>query len=121
MRRRQQGITFLGWLVLLIPIAIVGYVGIRVTPVLLNYVKVARVLEQVKKEFSATDGITREALAASIAKRFDVDYVESPSPKDVSVHKTGDGWEVSVSYESVTPLIANASLLLQFDKSVTIP
>ena len=29
MIRRQRGVTFIGWLILLIPVAILGYVGIR--------------------------------------------------------------------------------------------
>ena len=42
MRQRQRGITFIGWIVLLIPVAIVGYALIRVAPVYLNYMKVAK-------------------------------------------------------------------------------
>jgi len=47
MRHRQRGITFIGWIVLLIPVASVGYAGIRVVPVYLNYMKVAKALEQI--------------------------------------------------------------------------
>ena len=46
MRTRQAGITFIGWLVILVPIALVGYAAIRLTPVLLNYMKVSQALER---------------------------------------------------------------------------
>ena len=39
---RQRGITFIGWLFLLMPVAIVVYGGIRLAPVYLNYMKVAK-------------------------------------------------------------------------------
>jgi len=51
MRRRQNGITFIGWLFLLLPVAIVGYAVIRLTPVYLNYMKVSKSLNQTASEF----------------------------------------------------------------------
>ena len=49
-RRYQRGITFIGWLFLLTPVALCVYVGIRITPMYLNYMKVTHTLEQVKTE-----------------------------------------------------------------------
>jgi hypothetical protein len=121
MRQRQRGITFLGWLVLLIPVAIVGYVVIRATPAYLGFMKVTRALSQVAQEYGASGGTTRELIRSSIQKRFDVDYVDKLKAKDLTITKTGDGWVIEASYEDVIPLAYNASLLLQFDKSVTIP
>jgi hypothetical protein len=122
MRQRQRGVTFLGWLVLLIPVAMVGYVAIRVTPSYLGYTKISRAMNQVAEEYgSAGAGTTRELIRSSLQKRFDVDYIDQIKSKDVTVTKTGEGWVVEASYEEVIPLIYNASLLLQFDKSVTIP
>jgi hypothetical protein len=121
MRQRQRGVTFLGWLVLLVPVAIVGYMVIRVTPAYLTYSKVVRDMEQVKAEFASSEGITRQALVNSLDKRFDIDYIDDPKPKDFTITKGGDGWVMQASYETVVPLFYNASLLLQFDKSVTIP
>ena len=37
MRNYQRGMTVLGWMLLLIPVAIIGYAGIRVAPIYLNY------------------------------------------------------------------------------------
>jgi hypothetical protein len=51
MRSKQTGVTLIGWIILLIPIGICVYAGIRLTPVYLNYMKVARTLEQVRSEF----------------------------------------------------------------------
>jgi len=121
MRHRQRGVTFLGWVVLLVPVAIVGYVVIRGVPVYLNYSKVARAFEQTKSEYSSSESTTREMIKSSLEKRFDVNYVESPKIGDVGIRKTAEGWQVEVEYEDVVPLMYNASLLLEFEKSVTIP
>jgi hypothetical protein len=121
MRHRQRGITFLGWIVLLVPIAILGYVAIRAVPVYLNYGKVTRAFEQVKSEYASSEGTNRELIKSSLEKRFDVDYIESPKMADVSIRKTGEGWVMEVEWEDVVPLMYNASLLMEFEESVTIP
>jgi len=121
MRHRQRGVTLLGWIVLLVPVAIVGYVFIRAVPVYLNYGKVVRAFDQVKSEYSASESTTRELIKSSLEKRFDVDYLDSPKIGDVGIRKTAEGWQVEVEYEDVVPLMYNASLLLEFEKSVTIP
>ena len=38
--RKQRGVTMIGWIFLLVPVAIVLYAGIRVGPEYLNYYKV---------------------------------------------------------------------------------
>ena len=40
MRQNERGVTFLGWVILLLPAALVLYAGIRLTPVYLEYMKV---------------------------------------------------------------------------------
>lgn len=121
MRHRQRGITFIGWVVLLVPVAIVGYIAIRVTPLYLNYSKVAQAFEQTRSEYSATESVNGQMLKSSLEKRFDIGYIDSPDIKDVSIRKTGEGWEMAVEYEDVVPLFYNLSLLVSFEKSVSIP
>ncbi|MEY4761049.1 MAG: hypothetical protein RLZZ200_905, partial [Pseudomonadota bacterium] len=50
MRRHQNGITLIGWLVLLLPMALIGYVAIRLIPAYLNQMSVSRSLNQTAKE-----------------------------------------------------------------------
>jgi hypothetical protein len=120
MRHRQSGITFIGWVVLLLPLAIVALAGIRVTPAFLNYTRVARAIEQTANEYQGSQSVSREALKVALEKRFDVDYVENPKIQDIAITKTGDGWVIEADYEEVVPLVANASLLLVFNKSATV-
>src|SRR6185312_17300410 len=44
MRRYQRGVTFIGWVILMVPMALVFYAGVRLTPVYLNYMKVRHTL-----------------------------------------------------------------------------
>jgi len=121
MRGRQRGVTFLGWVVLLIPMALFVYVAIRLVPVYLNYTKVARTLEQVRTENLAEQTLVPNLVRSTIEKRFDIDYINKPTPQEVLITRSGDGWVIETSYEEIVPLLYNASILLQFEKSVTIP
>lgn len=120
MRSRQTGITFIGWLVLLLPVALVGYTAIRLTPIYLNYMKVAKALEQTASEFETEGELSAQRIRNALEKRFDIDSINHPTSKELSVRKDGGGWVIEADYEDIAPLFANASILLTFDKVVTI-
>lgn len=118
MRNRQTGITLIGWLVLLIPVAIVGYAIIRLTPLYLNYMKVTRSLDQLAVEYKGDEQVTMPALRNSLEKRFDIESIDYPALKDVDIHREGKIWVAEAKYEDVVPLFADISLLVKFDKRV---
>lgn len=120
MRNRQRGVTMIGWIFLLIPVAIVGYAGIRLTPVIMNYVKVSRILEQVASDMRKEESLNPQLIRSAIERRFDVDYIEFPASKDIVVRREGSNWILQAEYEDVAPLFANASILLVWNKTVTI-
>jgi hypothetical protein len=120
MRARQRGITFIGWIVLLIPVAIVGYTLIRTVPIYLNYMKVSRAMEQIATEAKGDDQISVQALRNTLEKRFDIDNVTYPKTDQVSFVRDGKSWVAETHYEDVTPLFANVSIMFRFDKRVTL-
>jgi len=121
MRRSQRGITFIGWLFLLVPVAIVVYAGIRLAPVYLNYMRVAKSLTEVASEAKGAESTDAQALRNSLQKHFDIESIEHPSPKDIDIHRDGDHWVAVADYEEVAPLFGDMSLLVQFHKEVDIP
>jgi hypothetical protein len=120
MRSKQRGVTLIGWVILLAPMAIVFYAAIRLAPVYLNYMKVVRTLEQVKTEFKGNDpgGIT--LLKATVEKHLNVESVDYPDIKDIKIKRDGHSWVVSATYDDQAPLFSNVFILVSFDKSVTI-
>jgi hypothetical protein len=118
MRANQKGITFIGWIVLLVPVAIVAYAGIRLAPVYLNYMKVSRALDQVAAEARESETINAQALRRGLANRFDIDMVSYPKSDQVAFVREGQKWVAEAHYEDVAPLFGNVSLLVKFDKRV---
>ena len=65
MRKHQGGVTMIGWLLILIPVGIVVYAGIRLTPIYLNYYRVVKSLNQLASEGNAADGAQPNAPRAA--------------------------------------------------------
>jgi hypothetical protein len=120
MRNRQRGVTAIGWMFLLLPVSVVGYAGIRLTPVYLNYMKVARALERTAADFKDDQGATAQGLRSSLEKRLDIESVNYPGVKDIIVKREGRAWIMQAAYEDVAPLFANISLLVSFDRKVEV-
>lgn len=118
MPKNQRGVTFLGWLLLLIPVGVIVYAGIRVAPIYLNYLHVVKALGQLATESKGEGTINPTAVRNSLEKRFDVEYVTNPAAKDIDVHRDGDHWVAVANYEEVAPLFGNMSLLMQFNTQV---
>jgi hypothetical protein len=119
MRARQRGVTLIGWIVLLAPLAIVGYAGIRLAPVYLNYMKVTRSLEQVKNELHGSDASSASAIRNALGKHFDIESLDYPTVKDIKITRDGHSWVLEAAYDDQAPLFANIFILVSFDKTVT--
>jgi hypothetical protein len=120
MRSKQTGVTLIGWIILLVPLAICVYAGIRLTPVYLNYMKVARTLEQVKSEFKEDDTRGAANIRNAVEKHLNVESVDYPDIKDIKITRDGKKWIISAAYDDQAPLFANVFILVSFDKSVTL-
>jgi hypothetical protein len=120
MRSKQTGVTLIGWLILLTPMALCGYIGIRLAPVYLNYMKVSRTLESVKKEYKGSDAGSQQELRNSIVRNLNIESVDYPDSKDIKITRDGKSWVISASYDDQAPLFSNISILVAFDKSVTL-
>ena len=119
MRNRQVGVTAIGWLFLLTPLAVVVYAGIRLTPVYLNYMKVVKAMDQAGNEIKA-GGVSPASIRATIDRHFEIDMVDYPTTKDMKITKDGASWVVESQYDDDAPLFANLSLHVTFDKKVKI-
>lgn len=119
MRHRERGVTFLGWVVILLPVALVLYAGIRLTPIYLEYMKVAKTLEQVSEEFKG-EVIEPRALRVAIERRFDVEDITAIGRDEVKITKEGSGYTIQAAYSATAPLLSNVYLLVDFNKVVSV-
>ena len=117
MRKYQRGVTALGWLILLIPVAICVYAGIRVAPVYMNYMNVVHSLTMVSGEIDNASA-SATSIRTAVGKHFDVEYINYPDIKDLKITRDNGNWKIEANYDDQAPLFANVSILVTFDKTV---
>lgn len=118
-RGRQEGMTTLGLIILISFIGLFAFGFIRLTPVYLNYFKVAGVVEGAVSEFDGK-GASAGAIRTYVSRRFDIESVSQITARDVTVKAVDGGFEVRAQYSHKAPFISNINFLVDFDKSAVI-
>lgn len=120
MQHRQQGMTFLGILVLVIVVGAWVYAGIRLVPKYLEYMRVAATLEKVRDEYDSNPGTTEFMLRKAVERHFDIEMVEIITSNDIQIKKEGGTFTMRAAYDDTVPLVSNISFLVEFDKTVEV-
>ena len=119
LRHSQQGMTMIGLLCILVLIGTIGYAGLRLVPLYLNYMKVARSMDVTASEFKGEnpdmDGIRR-----SLEKHWQIEDISGVEAKEVEVLKDEGAVSMHVAYDDSAPYISNVSLTVHFDKTVKV-
>ena len=118
--RKQRGVTMIGWIFLLVPVAIVVYGGIRVGPEYLNFYKVSQALAETAVKLKSDEALTATTIKDALGRRFDTGYIETPSAKEIVVTKGEKGWQMTADYETTVPMFGNLYLLMSFKKTAVI-
>lgn len=116
---REDGMTALGVIILVIFVGLFAFGGLRLTPIYLNSMKVSGVLDGIYKEFDSQNP-SRSAIRRSIQRRFDVESVAIITARDIKVTADSGGFLVEGVYDHTVPFIGNIYFTVKFDEQVTI-
>ena len=116
---REDGMTAIGIIILVIFVGLFAFGGLRLTPIYLNYMKVSGVLDGVYKEFDSQNP-SRAVIRRSVQRRFDVESVAIITARDIKVTVDSGGFLVEAVYDHTVPFIGNIYFTVKFDEQVTI-
>jgi len=119
MRRPQQGVTFIGVLCILVLVGTIGYGGVRLVPVYLNYMKLARTMESAATEFKG-ENADLSGVRKSLDRHWAIEDITAVEQKDIEITKDDSGMQMHVAYDDSVPYIGNVSLSVHFDKTVKV-
>lgn len=119
MRQPQLGMTFIGLLCILSLVGIIGYAGVRLVPVYLNYMKLARTMESAATEFKG-DSTGVDGVRKSLDRHWAIEDITAVDQKDIEITRDDGGLQLHVAYDDTVPYIANISLSVHFDKTVKV-
>jgi len=118
MRLHQRGMTFIGLLCILALVGAIGYAVIRLVPVYLNYMKIARTMEMTGSE--AKDNPDPGNIRRILERHWAIEDPTGVDVKDILITKEESGVLMHVVYDDPVPYIANVSLSAHFDKTVKV-
>lgn len=116
---RQKGMTAIGWLIVLALIGFFVLLALRMVPAYMEYYKVVSTLESLEEETGWTD-VTPQAIRRLLERRFDISYVQSITPRQVSIKPLGAYYNVSAKYSAREHLVGNVSVVMEFHKQVKV-
>jgi Domain of unknown function (DUF4845) len=119
MQKHQRGMTFIGLLCILALVGVIGYAGVRLAPVYLNYMKIARTMEAVASEVKG-ENPDPGAIRTLIDRHFNIEDPTVVDTKDIEITRDQDGVQMHVAYDHTVPYVANVSLIVHFDKTVKV-
>jgi hypothetical protein len=116
-RKRQQGLTFISWLVILVVLGFMVMVVLKITPVYLEHYAVKASLESLKSEpLVSRKSITE--IRTMLTRRLSINDVHGLSKDNIVIRRTGGVTTVTVKYEERKELVGNLSLVMTFDDSI---
>ncbi|MFA7387550.1 MAG: DUF4845 domain-containing protein [Thiohalobacteraceae bacterium] len=117
--KSQQGMTAIGWIIVLGLIAFFVLLALRLTPGYLEFATVAASLESLEKEPGITEKTAPE-IRSMLGKRFDVNDVKTVDSRDVKIENKGGRLRVWVDYEVRVPVLGNIDAVSKFNKEIEV-
>ncbi len=116
MRQTQQGMTMIGWLVLLALIGFLTLIALRLIPGYMEFYTILSSVESVHSQ--ATPETTAAGIRSDLSKRFAVNDIESIKPSDLIVKRQDGVLTIHILYEFRTPMMGNVDAVIVFDRMV---
>lgn len=116
MKRNQQGITLISFILILAVVGFFAYILMRLFPVYTEYYSAVKDIEAVTQ----TAGVEKESMERirdHLYRRFQISYVDSIDlEKNVKMFKEKDGKTLQLQYEVRRPLMYNLDFVAKFDR-----
>lgn len=110
---RQRGLGLLMLLVILANIALVSVIAIKIGPLYLNEMNVARAVHGVATDPELADA-PPAVLRDRLQRRWDIDYIDQIQARDVKLKRTPKGRALVYKYEARVTLFYNIDIVVRF-------
>ncbi|RME35774.1 MAG: DUF4845 domain-containing protein [Gammaproteobacteria bacterium] len=126
MMRREQGITFLGFLMVAALVGFFAVVGIKLFPLYMESMNVWQGMKNVAERPDIQNLSTRE-IYKYLLRNYevqDVDFITQDNiARHLKIERARDKGKrlMHMTYESRRPLFGNLDIVLKFDKTIEIP
>lgn len=117
MKRKQRGITLIGFAMTLAVVCFFGYMAMVLGPAYSEYYGVVKAMNSVAAAHTPNSS-DFGSMAASLNKQFTVGYVESVDGKDAKLVREKSGNLLTMDYEVRKAFVYNIDFVIKFKHSV---
>jgi len=110
---RQRGLSFISLMVIFTLVGFIAVVVMRLVPVYMDDNSIRSAMKSVAEESPPNASLAE--VRKRIGKVLDVNGVSIVKPADFGLTKDGETTVVFIEYEARAPLIANISLVIDFE------
>jgi predicted lipid carrier protein YhbT len=117
-RRRQSGVTAIGFVVLALLFGVIGLAALKVVPLYMQKMTVGRVLADIERD-ARSGGQTAQGIRNELDRRLSVESADIPK-ENVKITPVKDGFQLRVQQEARVQFIADLWFLVVIDEQVEI-
>ncbi len=113
---KQRGIGFVGFIGIAAALIFVAILGMKMVPPYIKNAQIAQIFRTIVGD-PAMQSASIYEIRQAYAKRADMNYITDPTAEDISIETEDGRLKLSASYSVKIPLVANITLLLEFNPS----
>ena len=110
---KQAGMTFIGLVLVIAAVIFLAIIGMRVVPAYIEFSSVKNAIKYVANETGFATMSKKEIMTA-FDKSASTGYITVLKGSDLIIEKDATGNVVTAEYQVTLPIVANASILLDF-------
>jgi Domain of unknown function (DUF4845) len=113
---KQTGMTFIGLVLVIAVVIFIAVIGIKVTPAYLEFFSIKKIISKIGHEANF-NSMSKKEIIDEFTNGANISYVTVIQGSDLVIQKSDEGNLVKAEYQVVLPIVANASILLDFSTS----
>lgn len=117
--RKENGLTLIGFLMVLVLVIFFAYVGMRIIPLYLEYHALVNAMSQLENDPGAK-AMSPPAMKTRLINSLWVNYATDNIRREHMKIIRSDGIKLRVAYEVRRPLMGNVDVILTFDRTVVL-
>ena len=116
---RQQGMTLLGFILVLMVVGAFAFIIIRLFPVYSEYYSVVSAMRALQQE-PGIAAKTPDQVRDLLDRKFYISYVKTPKKNDIKITRREGEYILQVKYDVRGDLLYNLDYIASFDKTVSL-
>jgi len=117
MRKQQEGMTFIGLVFVIAGIVFVAVIGMKLTPAYLEFLSIKKAIAKIENDPSFAN-MSKNDIVQQFDRTATIDDIKTIKGNELLISKEEGGRPVvTAEYQTVVPLLANVSALIDFRTS----